>query len=90
MTIGFSSAGVYFKVNKVCPYGIIRVRKAVSLNTKDTNPFKDLLIKILFLRAALSKDLRILEPLNKRLVWECRLLKEQYPKEFFVVINEVF
>ena len=34
------------------------------------NPFQDLLIKIQFSRAVLSKDLRILDTLNKGPVWE--------------------
>ena len=48
-----------------------------------SNTFKDLLIKMRFPRAALLKDLRILDILNKGPVWEF-LLRKNIILRFFL------
>ena len=58
----------------ILPPSTMRFGSKTNLNqllkTGSNNTFKDLLIKMQFSKPALSRDLRILESLNKEPVWE--------------------
>ena len=84
-TIGFNTVSGYFKITKIWPSSIMRAwfkRKNQLLRIEGNNSFKDLLIKMYFSRAVLSKDLRNLENLNKVHVCEFLLWKNVVLKPF--------